>query len=156
MMMTLRPITDVKGDLSRIFEEMDRMLEPLSPAWRPAGRAQGQTPGVPAINLALSEQELIIEASVAGYAPEDIDVEVENNVLMISARGDNAREHAGKVLHREIFEGQFTRKMTLPAEVRPEDAKASFKDGLLTIKIPLAVQTRRTKVAITQAESAVG
>lgn len=148
MIMALRPLTEVKSDLARIFDDMDRMVDPLFPAWRSLTRSADRAGYFPAMNLSLKDNTLTVEAAVPGYQPEDIDVEVENNVLSIRGQRETVREESGETLLNEIVAGRFVRNITLPAEVKAEEAQAGFKDGVLTITLPLAAQSRRTKVTI--------
>lgn len=83
---------------------------------------------------------LVIEALVPGFNKEDINVELEQNRLVIS--GERRRDEAAgdEYLVRELdLPIRFSRTLTLPLAIDPEQADASVQGGLLRIAAPLAV-----------------
>lgn len=88
----------------------------------------------PKINI-FEKDDLVIMASVSGMKPEDINIEVEGNVLIISGRM-SYEYHApsDSLIHiRELRSTSFERKITLPDNI-VGDPEALLKDGILTLK----------------------
>jgi HSP20 family protein len=82
----------------------------------------------------------VIRAELPGIDPErDVDLSVADGVLRISARREERKEHKGDDGFRTEFRyGTFVRNVVLPPDVREEDIRASYKDGILEVRIPAA------------------
>jgi HSP20 family protein len=83
--------------------------------------------------------QLVIRAELPGVDPDrDIDVAVDNGVLTISAeRRESSREKFGdRGFHSEFRYGSFVRQVRLPAGTSPEVVSATYKDGVLEIRMP--------------------
>jgi HSP20 family protein len=83
--------------------------------------------------------QLVIRAELPGVDPDrDIDVSVDNGVLTISAeRRESSREKFGdRGFHSEFRYGSFVRQVRLPAGTSPEVVSATYKDGVLEIRMP--------------------
>jgi len=80
----------------------------------------------------------VIRAELPGIDPErDVDLSVVDGVLRISARREERKEHKGDEGFRTEFRyGTFVRNVVLPPDVREEDIRASYKDGILEVRIP--------------------
>jgi HSP20 family protein len=83
-------------------------------------------------------EQLVVRAEVPGVDPErDIDVSVENGVLTISAeRRESNREKIDRGFHSEFRYGSFVRQIRLPAGTSSEVVSATYKDGVLEIRMP--------------------
>lgn len=80
---------------------------------------------------------IVIQSTVAGVKPEDIDISLQEETLTI--RGSRARAEAVKednFYYRELYWGAFSRSIILPEEVDFSKAEASIKNGFLTIRLP--------------------
>ena len=78
-----------------------------------------------------------LEIDIPGFDKEDIKIELQDGYLTISAEKDDEREdkHA-KYLKRERFSGMCSRSYYVGDNVKEEDIKANFKNGILTIEFP--------------------
>lgn len=99
----------------------------------------------PAIDLMDGKDELVALISLPGRSKDMIDLRVTEDTLTISAKAA-ARE--GKYLHQEIENRNVEREIKLPLEVKPEQAKASFNNGILEIHLPklMVVDSQRIQV----------
>ncbi|MBI4132793.1 MAG: Hsp20/alpha crystallin family protein [Candidatus Sungbacteria bacterium] len=80
---------------------------------------------------------IVIQSTVAGVKPEDIDISLEDNVLTVRGsrrRGQEVNED--NFYYRELYWGAFSRSIILPEEVDFQKAEASLRHGLLTVKLP--------------------
>ncbi|RJQ37147.1 Hsp20/alpha crystallin family protein [Candidatus Parcubacteria bacterium] len=80
---------------------------------------------------------IVVQSTVAGVKPEDVDISLEENTLTI--RGTRERQHEvsdDRFYARELYWGAFSRSIILPEEVDFQKADASIRGGLLTIKLP--------------------
>jgi len=85
------------------------------------------------------DDKVIAEVELPGVDPKNIEVEVKDNVLSISAKGREEKEEKGKGYYRrEMGERYFKRQVLLPAEVIEEKAEAEYENGILRVIIPKA------------------
>jgi HSP20 family protein len=99
---------------------------------------------------------LVIRAEAPGLDPDkDIDVSVVDGALQIRAERKEEKEEKGKDSYRSEFRyGSFLRTLPLPPDVKVDDIKASYKDGVLEVRTPLPAQalaeSKPTKLPITR------
>ncbi len=103
--------------------------------------------GQPAMDMYQKENELIIQAALAGIKVEDVDISVENDVFMIKGKRDNPAQEVDKYFLQECFWGNFSREIILPIEVDSARTKAEIKNGVLIIKIPI-IEKGKKKISI--------
>lgn len=84
------------------------------------------------------ESEYEISVDLPGYEKDNIQMSVEDGYLTISATivADNKDEEEGKFVRRERYSGSCARSFFLGDEIKSEDIKASFKNGILKVSIP--------------------
>lgn len=107
-----------------------------------------ELPGQLAIDCYETEDSLVIKARTAGVTKDNIDVSVSEGILTISgtlSSGDDV--DAINWLAQECYWGEFTRTFSLTdVPVKEDEAKASLKDGILTITFPKVEQQKPTSV----------
>jgi len=90
-----------------------------------------------------TEKDLVVEMQVPGYKKEDIKVSFQDDYLRVEGKAEETKEEKEKNYWRkEIRKGSFVRVIPLPKKVDPKKAKASFKDGILTISLPKIEETK--------------
>ena len=117
------------------FDDMNRMFDRMTRGFDENWGAQGM--GGFSIDLAEYDDELVVVADLPGYDKEEIDVSVDDDRLTIAA--EHSMEHnegdEGAYLRRERRESA-RRTVSLPAEIREEEATASYSNGVLTVTLP--------------------
>ncbi len=102
-----------------------------------------------AIDMYQTPTEIILKTMVAGVKPEDMDISVTRDMVTIRGKREDSIESSGDdYFHRELYWGVFSRTVILPQEVEVEDAEASNKNGLLTIRMPKLDKNRQTKLKV--------
>jgi HSP20 family protein len=106
---------------------------------------------VPSVDIGEDENNYLVTADLPGMKPEEIDIQVENNVLTI--RGERKSETRGKQqgYHRvERYYGSFQRSFSLPEGVNSEAIEANVENGTLTLRVPkpATAQPKRVKVSV--------
>jgi HSP20 family protein len=102
-----------------------------------------------AIDMYQTPTEIILKTMVAGVKPEDIDISVTRDMVTIRGKREDLIESSGDdYFHKELYWGTFSRTVILPQEVEVEDAEATNKNGLLTIKMPKLDKNRQTKLRV--------
>ncbi|MFF8605733.1 Hsp20/alpha crystallin family protein [Streptomyces sp. NPDC015346] len=125
-------------DFESMWDEMGRMLE------RAATPAGGGT-WMPMAEEREDDNAYTVKVELPGFPPENIDLEVEGDELVIS--GELAEEHSGKVLSRRT--GKFMYRTTLPPGADSEQCDAKLDNGILTVTVPKREQrAERRKIEI--------
>jgi HSP20 family protein len=101
-----------------------------------------------AVDMYQTDEELVILSAIAGVKPEDLNLYLEGDVLFIEGERKKPVEEVGDYFLQECYWGKFSRKIVLPVEINPEKISASFKDGILTIRIQKISKERRRKILI--------
>jgi HSP20 family protein len=103
----------------------------------------------PAIDVVRRDGELCIRAELPGIKPEDVEVEVSDDVLTISGRHEEEHETKDeRYVRRERRFGSFTRSIALPAGVDASSIGARSHHGVLEITVPLPAVAEHTTVRI--------
>jgi len=91
-----------------------------------------------------------VKAELPGIDPDkDIDVWVADGMLHISARREEKEESKDKGVYRSEFHyGEFSRTLPMPSGIDQSSVKASYKDGILEIRVPYEVEPKNTSVKI--------
>lgn len=103
----------------------------------------------PAVDVYVKDDSVIAKAELPGIRPEDVKLSVDGTVLTI--RGEKKQESEIKkeqYYHAESVYGSFTRTIELPVDVKAEDAKATYKNGVLTVRFPKAESPRKKEIKI--------
>lgn len=146
-----------RGEPLEFIEPFDRWFEPMFDRWgrwlplrAPALFGRSWLTDVIPVDEYRENGSLVVRAELPGIDPDkDVELTVSDQMLEIRAerREEEAREGKTYKLH-ELRYGSFTRTLPLPMGVTESDVKASYKDGILEIRIPAQEITRGKKVAI--------
>ncbi len=131
---------------------MDQLVGDL---WAQTGQASRRAPGfAPRVDVYYcgEPRKAIIEAELPGIDLQEVCIEVRGRTLMISGERP-VRDVEGRTYQQvELPSGRFRRAIELSADVNPEDASASYKDGVLRIEVPLRLETEARQVPIERTE----
>jgi HSP20 family protein len=134
-----------KWDPFRGMEDMfDRYTRALD--WPRRGSQENMLTGgdwAPRVDIAETDKEFSVKAEIPDVKKEDVKVTVDNGVLTIKGERKQEKEEKNKKFHRvERFYGSFTRSFMLSDNVDENKIEASFKDGMLNLKIPKTEATK--------------
>lgn len=102
-----------------------------------------------AIDMYQTKGNIIIETAVAGVKPDDLDISIENDIVTIRGNRESCEvEEEKNYFHQECYWGTFSRELILPEEIDASKAAASFKDGILTLKLPKLKREKVKKVKV--------
>ena len=124
-------------------QEMDKLRRDLARVFRRIGSDLG----VPvsfheaaerlAMELSETESSVVLNAELPGVKPENLDVSVTEDSLTLKAESREEHVEESERYHRvEQRSRSFSRTVTLPSRIVPEDVKATYKDGVLRIVLP--------------------
>jgi len=138
--------------MRRLSDEMDRIFESFgvgAPLSREFGSGLFETPALqslwaPHIEVREREGKLLIQADLPGVRKEDVNVQVEQDAVILHGerKQETTRDERG-YYHTERSYGSFHRVIPLPEGVDTEQAKATFKDGVLQVELPAPQQRQR-------------
>jgi len=145
----MRPFMPIMIDpfkeLRDIEKRISSMLE-FEGALAPKAAAKVENVWMPAVNEREDENAYILEIDLPGVKKEDINIEVKDNLLIISGERKFKKEESDKGYKRvESFFGRFERRFTLPADADVEHIEAKMEDGVLKIVIPKIKEPENTK-----------
>lgn len=103
-----------------------------------------------AVDVYQTNNDIVIKTMVAGIRPEDLDISITRDMVTIkgSREDNNSSVDDEDYFQRELFWGSFSRVILLPQEIEIEDAEATERHGLLTIKLPKINKDRQTKLRV--------
>jgi len=102
-----------------------------------------------AVDVYQTDNEIVIQSTIAGIKPEDLDISIENDTVSISGQRKNIVEDSGKnYFYQECFWGAFSREIILPEEVDGGRAEATMKEGVFTLRIPKIERQKIKKVKV--------
>jgi HSP20 family protein len=125
---------EMRSRLDRLFDEW---LDGRERAWTPA------------IDIVREDDHLVLRADLPGIKPEEVKIEVEDDILTVSGEHRESEEQKDKsYLRRERRYGSFSRSMALPDGVDAKAIKAKTHDGVVEVTIPLPKEAKKESVRI--------
>ncbi len=101
------------------------------------------------VDVFQTADEFVIKSTVAGVNAEDLDIDIREDVVTIRGTRKKDEEIAEEnYLYQECFWGAFSRTIILPEAIDADRAKATLKNGILTIRLPKLAKTVEKKVAV--------
>ncbi len=132
----------------RELERWARQFEPRFPRFFEE-YTNGEEEFLPAIESYIKDGNLVVHADVPGLEPKDIEVSVLGNVLTIKGEREDRKEAKTEdYIRREISYGKFERRMTLPEGAMTDKVKASFKNGVVEVTMPVGKELAAKKVPL--------
>ncbi|MBB6735678.1 Hsp20/alpha crystallin family protein [Cohnella zeiphila] len=133
--------------LNHMRREMDQFFNRDFPFW---SNDWPQSFGHLSIDVHETDREVIATCNIPGLEKkEDVDIDIERQMLKISGTLNRTHEVKEEQMHRqERFHGRFQRSISLPAPVSSEGVTASYKNGVLEIRMPKANGDSRRKIDV--------
>ena len=140
------------GELAGLHTAMDRLFSDFfgTPP-QEGGEAPSRTWYLP-VDVVDEGSAYQIKAAVPGFTPEEVEVTFADGVLNISAQHKqewSSKNSTGNYLRRELTFGSYARSMQLPGDVKGDQIKASFDNGILTVDVPKVPAARPIKIQVT-------
>jgi HSP20 family protein len=127
-------------EMTQLQNRFDRLFESVS------GR---QESWLPAVDVFDQKDAVVLKAELAGMDPDDIQIEVEDNVLTIKGE----RKFEEKVDDERYYRverrfGSFQRSLALPQGVKADQIEANYDDGILTVSVPKAEEEKPKRIEV--------
>lgn len=142
----LAPLRETISEMPRLMDRLDDMIaERWTPLWSMLRAPEEMALRLPPVDVFEEGTEVVVKAELPGIKKEDLEVEVGTEAITIA--GKKAKEE--KVERRNYYRferasGTFMRTVRLPAPVELEKAHATFKEGVLEVRVPKALTVKPT------------
>ena len=134
--------------LESLRSEMDRLFESYAGHTPPSGIPESVW--TPRVDLLEHEKEFVLVADLPGMKQDDIDISVQDNVLTLEGKRTFAHtaNGQGKYHYSERISGTFCRRFLLSAAVDTDQITATYKDGVLEVHLPKAVEAQSKRIVV--------
>ena len=125
---------------------LEEMFGPVTDGNRVASMMRG-----PAADVVEKENEIQVTVEMPGFRPDDLQVDIENNVLTIAGEKSESRSNGEKEGTYHLTErryGRFSRSFVLPRDVEQDSIRATFEHGVLTVIVPKSERARRRRIEV--------
>ena len=136
-----RNLSDIQGEVNRLFDSF--FARPT------AGTGQPGRQWSPFVDMYETKDDLVLSVEIPGVREKDVTVSITGDLL--SVRGERRFEQEPKeqtFLHLERAYGKFERLVQLPMAVQADKVKATYRDGLLEIRLPKAEELKPKEIKI--------
>jgi HSP20 family protein len=136
-------------NLSFLQDQINRIFWEAFPEPRGEENDVNLSTWYPSVNIHETDQSIVIQAELAGLKREDIAIGVKENILTLDGERTEDKEIKEENYYlQERRSGKFHRSFTLPAAIRPEKVVATYRAGVLEIKIPKPEEQKPKQVDI--------
>ncbi len=133
-------VTDIQSEVNRLFDSF---------FGRPATFATGERVWVPAVDMWETKDDLRVALELPGVSEKDVTVSITGDVLSIKGERRFDRDVKDESYYRlERVYGKFERTIPLPMPVQSDKVKASYRDGVLEIRLPKAEELKPKEIKI--------
>ncbi|MBW2422637.1 MAG: Hsp20/alpha crystallin family protein [Deltaproteobacteria bacterium] len=138
-----------RGPFEAVERQMEDVLDRMFRGW-PTRRLDADLVGwVPPLDMVDRKNEVVLRADLPGLDREDIQLSVENGVLTLQGSRQQEKEDKGDDFYAmERWAGAFSRSIALPQGLDPDRVEASFKNGVLEIRVPKTKEAAGKKIDI--------
>ena|SRR3989344_5492415 len=102
-----------------------------------------------AVDVYQTNADIVVQTFVAGVKPEDLELLIARDIITIRGKREESRNiDEENYFIKELYWGRFSRTISLPQEVEPEEVEATEKHGLLTIKLQKVDKEKTNNVKV--------
>jgi len=135
-----RNVSDVQGEMNRLFDSF---------FGRPVSTAAGTRAWAPVFDMYETKDELVLNVELPGVREKDISLSITGDLLTVKGeRAFNQELKDENYVHLERVYGKFERSIQLPMPVQADRVKATFRDGVLEVKLPKAEEIKPKDIKI--------
>ena len=135
-----RNVNEVQGDMNRLFDSLFGRLATV---------LAGERPWAPLADMYETKDDLFVTLELPGIREKDVNVSITGDMLTV--KGDRRFERdvtdAGYYRHERVY-GKFERSMPLPIPVQADKVTATYRDGVLEIRLPKVEEVKPKEIKI--------
>ena len=140
-LMDRSPFQEIQSEMNRLF---DSVLGHPAVAWETGGRFW-----MPSMDICETNDDLLLSFDLPGVPEKEISLSVTGEVLTLKGeRRGNDQANGGSSFHGERTFGRFERSVRLPVPVEAERVTATYRDGVLEVRLPKAESSRPKEIKI--------
>jgi len=153
-------VSQKKWEPVRTFDDFERMLEnfwrqpfpsfcpPFPSLFRQLGG--GIFRGGPSVDVYEEKNNVVVKAEIPGLTKEDVQVTLTDTTITLSGEKKKEEEEGkeDEYSYSERTYGKFSRTLSLPCNVKSDKGKATFKDGILVVKIPKTEEAKKRHIKV--------
>ncbi len=148
-----RPELDPFSWLSGFRDDLDQFFERKLAPWQTSEGELLEGAWTPMVDVCEDQDNVLVRADLPGLKKEEIDLSILGNTLTIKGEKKSESEVDEENYHRvERSYGLFQRTVELPSDVDEAKVEASYKDGVLEVKLPKKEAVKGKKIAIKAGE----
>jgi HSP20 family protein len=137
-------VTEYRRDLDNLY---DRFFEPN---FLPSSFLFDEGKWGPTLDISEGRKDITVRAEIPGIEAKDFDISIDGRLLTIKGEKKQERKQREETYYRvERSYGYFNRTIQLPAEVNPDKVEATYKRGILKIKLPKSKENESKRIKIT-------
>ncbi len=141
-----RPFDDLMSLQEEVSRFFDEFFGERLPVWR---SEEAPSAWIPRVDISETDEEILVRADVPGMEKDDIKITLSDNVLTISGEKKVERDEKRENFHRvERVFGSFKRSFYIPTNVDPNKITASYKNGVLTIRLPKKEEAKPKEIPV--------
>lgn len=143
-------IKEEKKEVKKIHvKSEDSPKEETKPKSKEEKQEWFEPEGELAVDVYLTERDVVIQATIAGVKPEHLDIAIENDVVTITGERENPNQDEERNYYtQECYWGPFSRQVILPEEVDVNTVDAMIKDGIFTLRLPKLDKQKVRKIKV--------
>ncbi len=141
------PLLSLHREMNRLFDDVFRGSRSFAP---PAAQGGGTSAAAfnASMDVAETDKEVRVCVDLPGVDEKDIDVSLDNDVLTVRGEKKFEQEKGDDQTNYHFVErgyGRFQRSLRLPFQANPDEVKADFQNGVLTVTVPKSAQQARSR-----------
>jgi HSP20 family protein len=138
-----------RNDFLSVHNEMNHLFDNFFTGWPEPKKGLLEGEWIPSIDVAETDDNITVTAEIPGIKQEEVDIAITDDVLTLKGEKKEEKEIKEKNYCRiERSYGSFQRSVRLPSGVKGDEAKAAYKDGILTITIPKTEEVKPKHIMI--------
>ena len=141
------PLLSLHREMNRLFDDVFRGSRSFA---QPSAQSGGGSPAVfnASVDVAETDKEMRVCAELPGVDEKDIEVSLDGDLLTLRGEKKFEQEKGDEKTNYHLVErgyGRFQRSLRLPFQANPDEVKASFHNGVLTVTVPKSAQQARSR-----------
>lgn len=135
-----RGVSDIQNEVNRLFDSV---------AGRPATTGSGERMWLPAVDVRETKDDVVLSFDIPGMREKDIQLSITGDLLTVRGERRFERDETDQSYHRvERVYGKFERSVQLAMPVQTDKVTASYRDGVLEVKLPKADELKPREIKI--------
>ncbi len=144
-----RELATFPTDVFNMQREINRMFDSFFRGGTLDDGSLGTSLWAPATDIAEHDDEYQVKVELPGVGKDDVKITMQDNILTIRGEKKQEKESKNSSYHRvERSYGSFQRSFTLPTRVKQDKIEAAYNDGILTITLPKAEETKPKQIEV--------